>query len=369
MPNLDARMLLPLLQANLTSEPVAPGRTTLPVAWSSTRGTVRPDNQDRVLVARSQSGLVVAVLADGMGGMAEGARAAAIAAAGVIAYCVSSQVMPLDVLLRGAMSFANDEVFRALRAAGGAALVLAARSSGAWFVAHAGDARAYHVNHDGQLTQLTADDTVKAQLKDLGRASGKETRLHDQLLQFVGVGRDFDPHVARVPDGGRGIILTSDGVHNLPYNIMAWVVKEAGHLQAVVDRLIVASEWGGGHDNGTAIAISFANGYSVLPSTVSAEFWFPGGHLVVTDGQAQQARLEQPVEHVSEPKTRSKKSRQRKTQKRTASSAPGGSEKQRQLPIVNFDIDKQDHAGPANRAADSEVPPSPKTVDPSERGS
>ena len=63
--------LATLLQA-ITREPKGSGRASMPTAWASAKGLVRPENQDRLIVARS-SDLVFAVLADGMGGMRDGA--------------------------------------------------------------------------------------------------------------------------------------------------------------------------------------------------------------------------------------------------------------------------------------------------------
>ena len=75
-----------LLQAT-TREPRGSGRASMPIAWTSAKGLVRQENQDRLIVA-SSSDLVFAVLADGMGGMRDGARAASVAASATASWCM-----------------------------------------------------------------------------------------------------------------------------------------------------------------------------------------------------------------------------------------------------------------------------------------
>ena len=267
------------LLRTLSRDPTGSQRvSSFPIAWTSTKGQVRTENQDRVVVARS-SDLALAVLADGMGGMREGSRVAEVAAGAAVAWCMfSSQSQAMDGLLSKALEYANGEVFKQFGGEGGAAVVIAARRGGAWWIAHAGDARAYHLR-ENELEQLTVDDTVKGQLGKLGYSHSKAPE--SGLLQFVGVGAELEPHVRTVPSGGRGIILTSDGIHSIPYYVFEWVVKHARQLQASTERLAQVSEWHGGHDNATAVAIGLSSGYSDPPASRFVECWVPGEHLVL----------------------------------------------------------------------------------------
>jgi serine/threonine protein phosphatase PrpC len=299
----------------------------------------------------------MAVLADGMGGMREGARAAALAASATVAYCITFPLVPIERLLADALSFANDEVFRLLHGDGGAALVLAAWTPSGRYVAHAGDARAYHIEEDGRLQQLTIDDTVRGQLQGLGRPSAQESRLHSQLLQFIGVGKELEPHVARAPSGGRGLLLTSDGVHGMPFELMEWVVKKTGHLQALAERLVTVSEWNGGHDNGTVIAISTQTGHEATPDAVEAEFWLPGDHLAVFLDRSGPPVGMQPVS-PEKGKSHSKKGRGQKHPKQHGSSTTEPEPpRERQLPIVEFG------EAPPTYTLDPHLPPVPSPPD------
>ena len=103
----------------------------------------------------------------------------------------------------------------------------------------------------------------------------------DSADEAIGVGAELVPHVRAVPSGGRGIILTSDGIHSIPCGVFEWVVKHARQLQASTERLAQVSEWHGGHDNATAMAIGLSNGYSDREASGVVECWVPGEHLVL----------------------------------------------------------------------------------------
>ena len=279
MPQTTVEAGLSVLLRALSRDPTGSQRvSSFPIAWTSTKGQVRTENQDRVVVARS-SDLALAVLADGMGGMRAGSRVAEVAAGAAAAWCMfSSHNQAIDGLLSQALEYANGEVFKQFRGEGGAAVVIAAQRAGAWWIAHAGDARAYHLR-ETELEQLTVDDTVKGQLDKLGYSHSQAPE--SGLLQFIGVGAELEPHVRAVPSGGRGIILTSDGIHSLPCAVFEWVVKHARQLQASTERLAQVSEWHGGHDNATAVAIGLSSGNNDRLASRLVECWVPGDHLVV----------------------------------------------------------------------------------------
>ncbi|MGE3510230.1 MAG: PP2C family serine/threonine-protein phosphatase [Vicinamibacterales bacterium] len=192
-------------------------------------------------MVRSASGLNAAILSDGMGGMRDGAQAAIVATAAMAVRCASA-TGGAQAVLAEALHFANEQVFRALRGEGGAAVVAVGWFEGAWFVVHAGDARAYHLDSSGPPVRVTVDDTVQAQLENMGRMAERSGPAERRLLQFVGMGKDFEPHVSSVAARGRGLILTSDGAHAMPSAVFDWVAASAGHLQMLTERLVTASE-------------------------------------------------------------------------------------------------------------------------------
>ena len=338
---MDTKSLIELLFRALDREPKGIGRATPPVAWASTRGLIRKENQDRLLVARSPGGLIVAIVADGMGGMRDGSRAAALSAAAVAARCMLSEASAIDSMLADALHCANEEVFRVLHGKGGAALAVAASSSAGRYIAHVGDARAYHVDHAGHLGQLTVDDTVAAQLQCLGKASSTEVNSDSRLLQFVGLGAGLEPHVRSVPTDGRAVLLTTDGIYGTPTSVLEWIVKGTDRLQLLAERLMLASEWSGGHDNATVVSISFVNGSGDQGLHEGLEFWVPGEHLILASIPSQTTPVAKDTlsaQQQSKPKPR-KEGHTKKTRakRRVAKEGTSIDQAERQLPIVTFD--------------------------------
>jgi PPM family protein phosphatase len=266
-----------VLERALARDPSGRGRASIPVTWASTAGLHRKENQDRVLAGRNPSGVSIAVLADGMGGLEDGGRAAIIAASAVAARALQSRINRVAALAEDAIHFANQQVFSALGGRGGAAVVLAAWAGAEFAVVHAGDARAYAIDHEGFPLQLTVDDTVAGQFERLGRE--RPAHPNRGLLQFVGVGSDLEVRAQGLVTRPRGVILTSDGVHGMPGEVFRWAVHTATHLQALTDRLVLMSDWNGGTDNASAVCIGSQNG-NEYRGPDGIECWVPGDHVV-----------------------------------------------------------------------------------------
>ena len=360
---MDTYSLLDLLFRALAREPNGTGRAIPPIAWASTRGLVRHENQDRVLVARSPTGLVIAVVADGMGGMREGSRAAALSTAAVAARCMVSQSSAPEAMLADALNFANEQVFKALHGNGGAALAVVSSSTAGRYIAHVGDARVYQLESDSHLSQLTVDDTVAAQLECLGRSSKPPGHPDSRLLQFVGLGAGLEPHVRGVPTGGRALLMTTDGIYGIPSPVLEWVVKDAGGLQSLTERLMVLSEWSGGHDNATAVAFSLGNESTQEPPE-QFDFWIPGKHLVLvsTPGPIVSGpKGDSSVQH--QPSSSIRKNRRKKSRRtrRLADAVPKKEPDQCDLPIVTFgDTPTTDDISIADGSRTTDDVPSPR---------
>lgn len=288
--------------------------------------------------------------------MKDGARAAAIAVGAIGAYCASASASTHpERLLRDALLYGNEEVFRVLGGEGGAAVVVAAVSPSGRFVAHAGDSRAYLATSDSGLTQLTVDDTVKAQLEKMGRAADDGARLHSQLLQFVGIGKGLEPHVAAVPAGGRGVILMTDGVHSIPIAVMEWIARGSTQLVPFADRLVAASD---GKDNGTVVVVSFQNDQPSPPRMGCAEFWLPGDHVVVVPALPTRYRGALPHPVLAEPQSHEKKSKTRKPRTKKSAGKTGlppvevepPAPPERELPIMTFKEPASPPSGPGGAA-------------------
>jgi protein phosphatase len=120
---------------------------------------------------------------------------------------------------------------------------------------HVGDSRAY-VLRDGELTQLTRDDTFVQMLVDEGRITADEATTHPQrsLLTRALDGRDVDPEFSvREARAGDRYLLCSDGLSGV---VSAETMAEAlaiAEPREAADRLIALALRGGGPDNITCI--------------------------------------------------------------------------------------------------------------------
>lgn len=238
---------------------------SLSAAIATDLGSVREENQDRAAIVRGSDRqgreYALVVVADGIGGMQDGGTCAAltigtfIAAVDLQAQGAGNFSSPSEEWLREGVHAANQIVFSEFRARGGSTLVaLLIRSGAPPYWLSVGDSRVY-CTHDRVLTQVSVDDTFAGQL---GK-SPEEFSEQSQLLQFVGMGSDLEPHIATLgTDSLDGAILTTDGVHYLAAGSgwLGQIVRHAPDPGVCVRRLIDLAKWCGGHDNATVVKIA-----------------------------------------------------------------------------------------------------------------
>lgn len=256
----------------------------LPAVLASSVGLVRKENQDRVATFRfadySGCEYLLIVLCDGMGGMAEGARCAAMAIASFSAAVIGNiNRFHVESTLHDAALIANGRVFDHYRGVGGATLsafLIRPNTDQSYWV-NLGDSRIYEFR-DKTLTQITIDDTLAGQL-----ARNSDGYLgRNELLQFVGMGSGIEPHVGRVDVSiaDATYVITSDGVHFLPSNMLRELLHHAPEYAVSARRLIDLAMWCGGHDNASLALISFSSeSWNTLPPLQLdvIEVWDPYG--------------------------------------------------------------------------------------------
>lgn len=232
-------------------------------AIASEIGNVRSDNQDKAIAFKGfdarGSEYAVAVVADGIGGMHDGAACAALAIASftlkISALSQAGFSSPLTQIKQAA-HFANEAVYRDYLGRGGSTLVAVLFLPGMppiWV--SAGDSRIY-LHSDKSLKLLTTDDTIAGQLKKSGTVPAE----HAKILQFVGMGKDFEPHVDEVRDAQEGeLLLTTDGVHFLESESVWFksIIQNAPDAGATAKRLVEVAKWCGGPDNATLACLGF----------------------------------------------------------------------------------------------------------------
>jgi hypothetical protein len=245
--------------------------------------------------------------------------------------------------------------------------VVAAWKSGTCYVANAGDARAYRIPVPGlaQFEQLSSDDTLDAELERLGRRHRGAPVVHEGLMQFIGVGPDLLPHVVRVPEDSRALLLTTDGVHSVPRVFVDWLVYRGTQLQSLPERLVQVSEWGGGRDNATAIVIGLQNGGPSEPVGES-DFWIAGERVAIAEvldrrvssgGDAVRPSAETAATTDSHTPQQKKSGGSRKPQKsRTRRARPQKTHpKDAHLPLPDFTPPSQEEVEPARSTRSEEA--------------
>lgn len=266
-------------------------------------GGARAENQDRAAVAHihwgeSAQSLLVAVVCDGMGGMQEGGYAAATAISAFIAR-IALRGEPLSTLLRHAIEHANLIVNERLRGAGGTTLtaVVVLPSGSAWAV-HAGDSRLYKFLPSEDPELVTQDDTVESVVRG-NIANWDEDDLDSRLLQFVGLGSGFVPHVFPLGNGrSRCWFVTSDGAHAVGRKVLHGLTENAISVSDLVRKLVFVVDAVPTGDNASVAAISgaefdvaatFSEGLSltVWTPTDRLDLWMP-----VLSAQEQKRKME-----------------------------------------------------------------------------
>jgi len=270
-------------------------------ALASDIGVGRDDNQDRTAIVRFYdyhgAPYTLVLISDGMGGMKDGGICAATTMAAFLASFLtrSKQEGKVSEWLTRAALDANETVFNEYLGRGGATLsVLYLNEEGSGGILHIGDTRVY--GFDGEsLIQLTVDDTIAGQLGD----KVESLKNRNELLQFIGMGQDLDPHyLGFVPSGLKMFILTTDGVHFLDKEVLRDLVANSEDVGVCVKRLVDVAKWCGSKDNCSSVAISIEPLASIVAEEVDinlCEVWDSFGdlqtHLIsMVSGELNKAR-------------------------------------------------------------------------------
>ena len=126
-------------------------------------------------------------------------------------------------------------------------------------LAHVGDSRAYLLR-DGEMTQLTRDQTVVQRLVDEGRITPEEAEIHPQrsiLTNALGVDREIEVEEASYElKAGDRLLLCSDGLSGMvPEDDIRRILLDVEDPQAACDALVDEANEAGGQDNITAVVL------------------------------------------------------------------------------------------------------------------
>jgi protein phosphatase len=216
------------------------------------------------------------VVADGMGGHLAGDVASSLAVDTITGFVRRSEEegecsWPYGIdpnlsfcsnRLRTAIHLANRRVFRAAEkyddyTGMGTTVVCALLSGSLLSIGHAGDSRLY-VLSQGQLTQLTTDDTWEATLLAGAHErtpSAPAGHLRHVLTNVLGAQESAVVHLGEFElRGGETLLLCSDGLHNVVDDgELGRILGADNPLPDIGARLIEAALTRGTRDNVTAV--------------------------------------------------------------------------------------------------------------------
>lgn len=257
-------------------QPTVVGRTDV--------GRARSRNEDSLSLLPE---LGVAVVADGMGGHPGGdvaSRIAAETASRILQEELASgitadgdlvgrlgEIMQRSVLQAHDAIRAEGRETPALDGMGTTITALAVDpTSDSFVLGHVGDSRAYRYR-DGDLVQLTRDDTWVQERVDAEQLTLEQARLHPfahLLTQCLGLEDTPVPHIIHgTVQLGDVFLLCTDGLVGMLddprlVQILRQVLGENGPSPSVdrrevaLDELIDAANAAGGHDNITAVLLA-----------------------------------------------------------------------------------------------------------------
>ncbi len=244
-------------------------------------GAVRERNEDSCLVFTSDTGghfkmpaFGLYIVADGMGGHADGHVASSIASRVAARHILENMYLPLlhnstsanqvpiQEVLTDAAQAANTAVYEKDRDIdSGTTLTIALIFGRRLHVAHVGDSRLY-LQAEDRFEAVTSDHSLVQRLQDVGQLTPEEAtmyRYRNVLLRAVGQGEEveIDTYMKLLPKKGR-LLLCSDGLCGLVTDdIIREIMDQELPLQKTADTLYDAAMVAGGYDNITAVVVDF----------------------------------------------------------------------------------------------------------------
>lgn len=271
-------------------------KLALDFAAASDRGLVRSNNEDS-----AYAGPHLLVLADGMGGHAAGEVASQLMVEHLEHLDRDPDDADMLALLGAAAEDANasiaDSVAQHPEQTGMGTTLTATMFNGREFgLIHVGDSRGYLLR-DGELTQLTVDDTFVQSLVDDGKLDPADVSTHPQksLILKAYTGREVEPHLELIEaKPGDRILLCSDGLSDPVTRETIQVALGDGTPEMAVQRLIELALRSGGPDNVTVVVaevVEVADDYTAPESRVAvkAGALVPAGEDTHPDSSASRA--------------------------------------------------------------------------------
>lgn len=226
------------------------------------RGQIRSHNEDAGGIFFNQSGDLLAVIADGMGGHQAGDVASQLATSLLQSKWQGAGTAlgpeEVETWLRQSIKEINDEIYNYAEGREdchgmGTTIVLAVCTESFISIAHIGDSRCYLYNEQG-FNQITEDHSLVNELVKVGQITKAAADHHPRknvLLKALGTEADVKADVRTIEwDEGDQLLLCSDGLSNkVPDEELGRQLAESENIEAAGSMLINLANERGGEDN------------------------------------------------------------------------------------------------------------------------
>jgi protein phosphatase len=232
----------------------------------------RKNNEDAVF-----SSPRIAAVADGVGGAAAGEVASGWIIQALQNLDKSRLASPLETALRDAIAWGNETIGFVsenrpqMSGMSTTLTAVALDNDGVYAFANIGDSRTYLLR-DGELTQLSRDDSFVQHMIDEGHLTVEQARKHPSrslVLEALDGKSDRRPVMASMPacEGDR-LLLCSDGLSDVvEHEALERVLLAPSTRDACVDALIGLALESGARDNISAVVAD------VVSRTDQAPLW------------------------------------------------------------------------------------------------
>lgn len=227
------------------------------------QGLMRNDNQDSYYMNPE---LGIFIIADGMGGLKNGALAARFVVTSLAAGLMeilknTAESDDIENVVHRVFRMVNRGLRRFVGSDAGSTAVMALVKEQTVLIANLGDSRAYLVLAEG-LEQLTEEHTLAKAMVQAGRITADEALHHPlrhHLTGYMGMPNQEPTHmVCRELHPGARLLLCSDGLTTmLEDNEIHRVLTQNTSLENAARELVTMANLNGGLDNTTVILLEW----------------------------------------------------------------------------------------------------------------
>ena len=211
------------------------------------------------------------IICDGMGGHEKGEEASSLAINVMVEHVLRSlylpmvnpkefsQPDPIQEVIESGLNLINKQLVAKVPD-GGTTMTVIILMGNYLTLGHVGDSRAYLINQDGYMEQLSQDQTLVQRLVDLGQLSEEEGRSYPRrnvLYSALGQNETLETQIItrKAPQDGY-LFLCSDGINAcVEDDTIRSIILGSTNPQEACDKLVDVANEAGGPDNISTILV------------------------------------------------------------------------------------------------------------------